>query len=351
MLTATDKDNGILSAFVRNHFFYGKLMDVDQFEKEQSYGMEKRALMNRLVIGHGVVCGLDVVKDPESEDLIIVLPGVAIDGCGREIIIPDAVPIDPHQLTNDEGQPVGEPMESGLVEICLVYKEIRTDPVPVMVPDCDRTGSNCAHSTIKEGFCILIRNAEGDLPVPPSCTLGEIPLPVNGELHKLICHRISETCSETGEETCVPLAHVELPLEDESIDPCTDRKLVYPNALLYELTLCLLERIEQFAQGRFLRYVRGDGQIGLSGTQLGEPLIIEIVDVEGKPIEDTLVQFEVPTGGGSVTPKTTKTKSNGCAQTKWTLGNDIGEQQVVASAIGTLFTVTIRAVAEGYQDF
>lgn len=349
MLT-TDNDHGMLSAFVRNHFFYGKLMDVDQFEKEQSYGMAKRALMNRLVIGHGVVCGLDVVKDPESEGLILVLPGVAIDGCGREIIIPDAVSINPHQLTDDEGQPVGELIESGLVEICLAYKEFKTDPVPVLVPDCDRTDNNCAHSTIKEEFYILVRNAEGDPSVPTSCKLGELPLPANGDLHELICHRISEPCSETGEETCVALARVELPLEDESIDPCTDRKLVYPNALLYELTLCLLERIEQFAQGRFLRYVRGDGQIGLSGTQLGEPLFIEIVDVEGKPIEDTLVQFEVPTGGGSVTPKTTKTKSNGCAQTKWTLGHDVGEQQVVASAIGTLFNVTFRAVAEGFQD-
>ena len=118
-MQTTKTGNDMLNAFVRNHFFYGKLMDVDQFEKEQSYGMAKRALMNRIVLGRGVVCGLNVVKDPELEDRILVLPGVAIDDCGREIVIPEKVSIDPHQLTNNEGQPEGEPIESGIVEICL----------------------------------------------------------------------------------------------------------------------------------------------------------------------------------------------------------------------------------------
>lgn len=347
MPTTTDKDQAILSALKRNHFFYGKLMDVDQFKKEQSYGMQKSALMNRLVLGYGVLCGLDVIRDPESEDRIIILPGIAIDRVGREIVNPDAVSIDPHQLTDNEGQPNGEPIESGLIEICLAYKEIKTDPIPVMVPDCDSSENNCAYSTIKEGFCILLRNVEGDPPVPPSCMPGELPLPANGDLHQLICQQISEPCSEIGEETCVPLARVEWPLNDQSVDPCTARKLVYSNALLYELSLCMMDKIDQVAQGRNLRYNNGDGQIGSIGEQLDGSLIIEIIDVEGQPIKDTLVQFEVLSGGGNVVPKTTRTRDDGSAHTEWTLGDVVGEQQVVASAVGTPFTVTFRAIAQG----
>ncbi len=346
----TDNDHSMLSAFVRNHFFYGKLMDVDQFEKEQNYGLAKRALMNRLMLGCGVVCGLNVVKDPESENRILILPGVAIDGCGHEIVFPEKVSVDPHQLTDNEGRPTGEPIQSGLVEICLAFKEVKTDPVPVLVPDCDRTGDNCAHSSIKEGFCILVRNAENDSSAPPTCALGEIPLSANGDLHDLVCRRISEACSETGEETCVALARVEVSLNDTSIDSCTNRKLVYSNALLHELILCLVDRIGQFAQGRFLRYANGDRQIGPPGGQLGEPLTIEILDAEGKPTPDILVQFEVPAGSGSVAPETAKTKADGSAQTQWTLGPDVGEQQIVVSAIGTPFTVTFRAVAHRVED-
>ncbi len=350
MQTATLNGDSLLKAPERNYFFYGKLMDVTQFEKEQRYVNEKRSLLNRLVLGSGVVCGLNVVIDPDLEGRILILPGVAIDSSGKEIVIPEGLPIDPHQLTDEQGQPGGKPIDSGIVEICLVYNEIKTDPVPVLVPDCDRTDNNCAHSTIRERFSILVRHAEGDPPAPPSCRLGGLPLPLNGALHELICQRISEPCSETEKETCVSLARVRLPLDDKSIDPCTSRKLIYRNALLSELSLCLLERIEQFAQGRFLRYLSGDGQLGPSGGLLSEPLMVEIVDAEGEPIQDILVQFEVLTGGGNLAPETSKTNADGRTQTMWTLGPNVGEQQVVASAIGTPFTVTFRAVAQVSQN-
>ena len=44
--------------FERNRYFYGKLLTVRDFEVEQRYHCTKRALLNRLVHGAGVVCGL-----------------------------------------------------------------------------------------------------------------------------------------------------------------------------------------------------------------------------------------------------------------------------------------------------
>lgn len=69
----------------RNQFFYGKRMDVQHFRMEQDYGRLKQTLLNRLTLGKGVVCGLRVAMDGQR---LTVDPGVAIDGLGREIVVP-----------------------------------------------------------------------------------------------------------------------------------------------------------------------------------------------------------------------------------------------------------------------
>ena len=248
MATTMNGGNGKLVAPERNNFFYGKLMDVTQFEKEQRYFNQKRLLLNRLVVGSGLVCGLNVV--PGAEGMVSIQAGVAIDGLGREVVVPEAVLVNPHQLTDDQGAPAGDLLTTGTVTICLAYAENKSDQVPVLVPDCDTPG-NCAPSTIREGFRVLVRFTEGEAPLPPACNLGEFPLPANGDLHALLCERInSATCSaDAVGDPCVPLARVTLPLNDQSIHPHAGRRLIYSNALLYELILCLAERVEQLVGG------------------------------------------------------------------------------------------------------
>ena len=96
MTNSNDNKTGFgLSQFQRNRYFYGKLMTVKDFEVEQDYMNEKRRLLNRLVAGAGVICGLR----PDQDDVEIsnaggnikikfVTGGAAIDGWGREIVIP-----------------------------------------------------------------------------------------------------------------------------------------------------------------------------------------------------------------------------------------------------------------------
>ena len=87
-----------LSQFQRNRYFYGKLMTVKDFDTEQNYMNEKRHLLNRLVNGAGVICGLRS-DDDVSYDVEVSAPegnvkikfktgGAAIDCRGREIVIP-----------------------------------------------------------------------------------------------------------------------------------------------------------------------------------------------------------------------------------------------------------------------
>src|SRR5512133_4010955 len=76
----------------RNNYFYGKRMDVQHFQMEQDYGKLKQWLLNRLTLGKGVLCGLRVSI---SGGRVCVDPGVAIDGVGREIIVPVRYCLDP----------------------------------------------------------------------------------------------------------------------------------------------------------------------------------------------------------------------------------------------------------------
>src|SRR5690349_4837394 len=117
-----DQSLGTLNSPQRNNYFYGKLMDVPHFEMEQSYGKTKRWLLNRLGLGYGVLCGLQLsIKDKK----VCISPGVAIDAYGREIIVPQEVCVDPWTPTDDCGcaktTPLSNTEAHDKILLCLEY--------------------------------------------------------------------------------------------------------------------------------------------------------------------------------------------------------------------------------------
>ena len=72
----------------RNNFFNGKKMDAYLFELETGYGIGMRRMLNRMALGGGVVCGLDVTPG-DTRCSVRITAGLAIDGWGREIVVPD----------------------------------------------------------------------------------------------------------------------------------------------------------------------------------------------------------------------------------------------------------------------
>jgi hypothetical protein len=330
-----------LAAPERNRFFYGKLMDQAAFDREQSYFNRKRWLLNRLLYGRGVVCGLLV--EPGDEGTVVVRPGVALDGFGREVIVPADTIVDPHQPTDDRGGPSGDPLQTGIVQLCLVYAESQTDPVPVLVTDCDTPG-NCANGTVREEFRMLIRVADGD-PSPPACGLGDFPLPPDAELQKLLAARVSAACASPSAGSCIPLARIDL--ATLSIDAVSDRPLVLGAALLEELILCIASRLaaqpESQLGRRTIRIISGDGASRRRGAKL-PPLEIELLDSAGKPVSGGTVEFQVRSGGGSVEPAAALTDASGIARTVWTLGRTAGGQEVEAVSAGAP-NVAFRATA------
>ncbi len=82
-------NNAPVPTFDRNRYFYGKLLTVRDFEMEQSYHNGKRTMLNRVITGAGVICGLGVSVNDDST--LMIESGLAIDYQGREILIPRVI--------------------------------------------------------------------------------------------------------------------------------------------------------------------------------------------------------------------------------------------------------------------
>ncbi len=117
--------------FERNRYFYGKLLTVDDFETEQKYMNDKRRMINRFLMGTGIVCGMNVVEvDTKS---ISIEMGLALDFAGREIVIDMPIIkklelIDGFQATEDMSlEQSGNANE--ILYLCVEYAETEKDPV------------------------------------------------------------------------------------------------------------------------------------------------------------------------------------------------------------------------------
>ena len=102
----------------------------------------------------------------------------------------------------------------------------------------------------------------------------------------------------------------------------------------------------------------GDGQKGVVGTRLPNPVAVEVVDQVGSPVSGVTVTWSttasassISGSSGSPAPSTggpesaaTTTNADGIAQTSWTLGSNAGSQTLQASVSG-VSPVTFKAEA------
>ncbi|HTQ86970.1 MAG TPA: hypothetical protein VMI93_12210 [Candidatus Solibacter sp.] len=247
---------------VRNRYFYGKMLDVFHFDLEQFYFNNKRWMLNRLVTGYGVVCGLNVLLGHDKQS-IIVAPGVAIDRCGREIVVAQSSP--PQSLPapsaagttaapqQQQAMAPGEFCDNGsYVHVNLCYHECNSDPVPALGGDCD-TQSVCSPGSIRERYEIEI--VPGKL--PPASTASRLQdIVSNGQInYPALANFISNPCPCPPDDCCIPLANVRIPdpgqpyaYDPSSID-ITIRPIVYSNDLLYDLILAITNQTQTQSRG------------------------------------------------------------------------------------------------------
>jgi hypothetical protein len=140
-----------LRPFERNRYFYGKLMTVRDFDTEQRYHTEKLRTIDRLLLGEGVVCGLRTAQDGPRR--VRIGRGVALDCCGREIVVDTDLTVD---LTTVEGAPTavtggGTPT----LYLCVCYTECTREPVPAPAntSSCQEV---CEHNRIQESYRLVL---------------------------------------------------------------------------------------------------------------------------------------------------------------------------------------------------
>jgi hypothetical protein len=330
--------DGALGALQRNRFFYGKLMDVAHFQQEQDYMRRQQALVNRLALGSGVLAGLNLVAGA-SPGIVRIMPGAALDGAGRLIVVPQAVDVDAHQATDATGNSSGAPLTAGIMAISLAFAEATTDPVAVLVPHCDAP-QDCAPSTIVEEFVVLVRADAGPPPLNYVCQLGKFAPPPDPALLKLLSANVSAAIPPLPKDVSVPLGTVNL--ADGTVDAFTERSLVFSNPALWQVAVCLAQQVGA-VQGTILRYFSGDNQTSTGSAPLPNPVIVELVDGTGRNVSGVTVQFTVTTGGGSISPLTVTTNASGQAQAVWTLGPAAGTQTLTAGAVGSALSVIFHA--------
>ena len=276
--------------FERNNYFYGKQFTVRDLLQEQSYFNDKRRLINRMVLGWGVVCGLDVSWKPEKRKLVVE-PGMALDCCGHEIIVCEKQYLsfdknDEDCCLEDRQRPVGK------FVLCLEYQECNAEPIDFPAAGCDEKGKT-EYNRIRERFKLRLKSWDEACPKEPRdhvCCSDHYKQDAVGEeferdcttetIHHCLCHRLKEGCSECENCDCVILATIEFKgpekgheqpydeqnpqggyeeytpapsdykkdpkyhgkgyeqPEDPIVDTCTNRKLVYNNSLLYDLIHC-----------------------------------------------------------------------------------------------------------------
>jgi hypothetical protein len=241
-----------LKTLVRNRYFYGKLLDVFHFDLEQSYFNAKRWLLNRRVFGYGVICGLDV-RLSEDRQGVIILPGIALDKWGREIIVPQPSAPVPLASTASQATYTGEQRyheEADFVHVVLCFHECESDPVPALAGNCD-TDALCASSIIREQYSIAIKDGKA----PEIMTECSIPDVISGGRinYPALAIQVTRACPALPDDPCIPLANVRLPKEGMVCHPddidITVRPIVYTNDLLFELILALMNEEQNYPSG------------------------------------------------------------------------------------------------------
>ncbi len=232
-----------MRALTRNNYYYGKPLDARSFQLEQCYGTESRWLRNRLTLGKGVVCGLRVV--PGADGRVVVQPGVAIDGLGREILVPAPVVVDPAQPTDPTGRPVGDRLADGEVTVRVCYAECAAEPTAVSVSEC-AGGDTVVPGLIVESFVVVVTaGAPDERPPALSDAQREAIFPADpaADFDRRIAaeQALAVTC-EPPAETCVVIATIDL--ATGAVDEYTYRPEVFSNTVLFQLIAALAARVD-----------------------------------------------------------------------------------------------------------
>ncbi|MFI0607079.1 MAG: hypothetical protein ACH37Z_04190 [Anaerolineae bacterium] len=262
-----------LGPAIRNNYFHGKLMDAYHFQMETDYHNAKRWLLNRMNLGWGVACGLNVLPVDGVKHSIRVTAGMAIDAWGREIIVPgDTNPI---RIPRDviaaasrgvsgmglRGSPesaehkrhVDHSAAEAWVHVGLEYHECLQDPMPVLAGECGSAG--CEAGTMREWYKLVFIDSPSPRMMDFHCKIPDL-LSSRDVKENAIIDWVTEQCPELPPDSYVPLANIRVRTgqqqhhdgQDDSHHECRHddidihiRPVAFTGALLYNMFLDQVE--------------------------------------------------------------------------------------------------------------
>ena len=156
------EQHDVASSLERLRYFPRQLLTADDMRVEQEYFREKQRRHNRFLHGWGVVCGLEVVADPDKGALAVkVCPGYALGPWGDEIFVEDGTPFDLSYCARPPGDQckpsavvvvvaaVGEPR---ILQIKIRYVECPSRPMRTLPAGCGCDETACEYSRTRDGF-------------------------------------------------------------------------------------------------------------------------------------------------------------------------------------------------------
>ena len=244
--------------FDRNHYFHGKMLSARDLEAEQRYFNEKRWLINRMVLGWGIVCGLEVCVE---NGCLVVRPGLALDCCGHELLVCERQALHANKIaeqlgvdesksnanskTYDESK-YGHYEEGTPFALCLEYHECKLEPVKSSSAcnSCDEQEEGRQYNRIRDYYKLTIRPREDACPKDHD----DFCCPYEGlgrenSIHKALVER-SRECPKCEECECVLLATGSLIRDGDAFriqleeDYWKYRRVVYTNSSLANLIRC-----------------------------------------------------------------------------------------------------------------
>jgi hypothetical protein len=144
----------------RVRYFPRQLLTADDMRTEQEYFREKLRRHNRFLHGWGVVCGLEVVRDPVQAMKVKVCPGYALGPWGDEIYVEEPAELDLSYCARPAAAPC-DPQHGGVVQpigrvvVLLVkirYAECPSRPMRTLPAGCGCDETACEYSRIRDGF-------------------------------------------------------------------------------------------------------------------------------------------------------------------------------------------------------
>lgn len=232
--------------FKKVRYFHGMLMTDRDFREEQIYHNEKRKLLNRMLHGWGVVCGLGIKATCPESSKVIITPGFALDCCGNEIVVCEDFEVDLKQpvICEEEQDPCADKndQEECKYYIAIKYHEAPTDRVPVYAPGDACEEKACDYSRTQEGFCVTLCETL------PRCT----PSP-EGVLEEDVIKDICKCISGGQIKDAISVIKTELskdpfckePYPCSSLCCCEGESTIVLGSINFKSTCCKIETISQ----------------------------------------------------------------------------------------------------------